>query len=885
VIEVPVPVTWATGAGTSPPSLTEVESTRGDTPLGWAMAGIETAVEAARRYIIKRPRLTRLLDNANARVLMLIAPAGFGKTTLAREWVADRPHVWYRGTPATADVAALAARFAETISEVIPNAGARAVNRMRATGTPEDDVAIIADLFAEDLTDWPADTWLVFDDYQFAMEAKAPERFVDLLLRNSPIRLLLASRKRPTWASARRLLYGELYELGRNELAMDHDEAASVLAHRKDAAAAGLVALAEGWPAVIGLAALTEEIALPEGGLPDALYDYFAEELYQAASPVVKEGLCKLALAPSLAEGVAEFLLGDDAPEVISEGMRLGFLSTRSANLELHPLLRTFLDSKTRERHSQSEATADHLSRHLAASGSWDDAFTLVSRFFTETLFVELFETSLESMVAQARLPTVSRWLDLAKIRHIDAPIIDLAESEVAFHQGDRVKAEALALRATDRLRHFHPMRSHAFHIAALSAHLESDNHRARDHSEAALSCATTVDDKRAAVWGELITSLDLERRDVDELLDDLISLHDGSARSEVQLSVARIQTALRRGTVLDCIEPLRSATHVVGRVTDPLLVSSFNSYRALVPALLGHYSEALEEAVQSDRYLRTVRLSFALPHVKRIRAIAELGLRHFSRCHQLVNSLSEEAARTEDLFLGVEARLFRARLLITQGMARRAVTELEDVPRRFPWQGERGEYLATLGLAHSCAGSHQRAVKLALGAAAIAETVEVRALRACTEAIAALEGRARGRAHCIATAFDQVLEVGCIDSLVVAYRGYPELLARLYDAHGVREHLTEIIDQAHDWRLAKSCGIRSPAVLRPKRFLLSQREEEVLGLLSQGLSNKEIAQALYITESTAKVHVRHIFDKLGVRTRTEAALRASAEENLTLDD
>ena len=70
------------------------------------MASIETAVETARRYIIKRPRLTRLLDNANARVLMLNAPAGFGKTTLAREWASDRPHVWYRGTTATADVAA-----------------------------------------------------------------------------------------------------------------------------------------------------------------------------------------------------------------------------------------------------------------------------------------------------------------------------------------------------------------------------------------------------------------------------------------------------------------------------------------------------------------------------------------------------------------------------------------------------------------------------------------------------------------------------------------------------------------------------------------------------------------------------------------------------------
>ena len=292
------------------------------------MAGIETAVEAARRYIIKRPRLTRLMDNANARVLMLIAPAGFGKTTLAREWAGERRHVWYRGTTATADVAALIAGLAAAISEVIPDAGARAVSRMRAAGTPEQDVDILADLFAEDLAEWPDDAWLVFDDYQFAMEAKAPERLVDLLLRKTPIRVLLTSRKRPTWATARRLLYGEVYEIGRTELAMDHDEAAEVMSHRKDAP--GLVALAEGWPAVIGLAALTDEFELPEGGLPDTLYDYFAEELYQAASPQVQQGLCRLALAPTLGEGVAEFLLKEDAAEVIGVGVRLGFLGTRS---------------------------------------------------------------------------------------------------------------------------------------------------------------------------------------------------------------------------------------------------------------------------------------------------------------------------------------------------------------------------------------------------------------------------------------------------------------------------------------------------------------------------------------------------------------------------
>jgi two-component system, NarL family, response regulator LiaR len=60
-----------------------------------------------------------------------------------------------------------------------------------------------------------------------------------------------------------------------------------------------------------------------------------------------------------------------------------------------------------------------------------------------------------------------------------------------------------------------------------------------------------------------------------------------------------------------------------------------------------------------------------------------------------------------------------------------------------------------------------------------------------------------------------------------------------------------------------------------PPDTSLSAREAEVLGLLARGLTNKGIAQTLFLSVRTIEAHLRSIFAKLGVRTRTEAALWA----------
>lgn len=60
----------------------------------------------------------------------------------------------------------------------------------------------------------------------------------------------------------------------------------------------------------------------------------------------------------------------------------------------------------------------------------------------------------------------------------------------------------------------------------------------------------------------------------------------------------------------------------------------------------------------------------------------------------------------------------------------------------------------------------------------------------------------------------------------------------------------------------------------------LSAREKQILRLVIDGLSNKEIAAQLWVAESTVKCHLSAVFQKLGVRSRSEAAAVALAEAN-----
>jgi two-component system NarL family response regulator len=73
------------------------------------------------------------------------------------------------------------------------------------------------------------------------------------------------------------------------------------------------------------------------------------------------------------------------------------------------------------------------------------------------------------------------------------------------------------------------------------------------------------------------------------------------------------------------------------------------------------------------------------------------------------------------------------------------------------------------------------------------------------------------------------------------------------------------------------SPAIASRLLARLTRVQLTQRETAVLRLVAAGKANKEIGQSLYITEGTVKIHLTHLFEKLGATSRTDAVAKAVA--------
>jgi ATP/maltotriose-dependent transcriptional regulator MalT len=829
-------------------------------------------------HLIRRPRLTTLLEAVSARIILLVAPAGYGKTILAREWLDERPHAWYRGNAATGDVAELALGMATACATIIPGAADRLMACLRVSREPADEVHRLADLLAEDLGSWPPEAWIGFDDYQFACDSDSAEMFVELLLQRSDIRVLVASRSRPRWATARRALYGEVFEVGRSLLAMTREEALDALRHRSNDTASSLLSLADGWPALIGIAAHSPGVDMPGLVFPDELYAFFAEELYNAASVTVQQALRRLSLAPYLTLDIVETLVDGEATPLLAEGVERGFLIKVSHDrFELHPLLRLFLESKFRRRHDDPTGRrVNNLVHVLISLEEWEAVFALALRLGDDAILVRLFEAALSQALDEARLATLKRWIAVATGRGIDSPVIDLADAELTFRQGQLPRAEALACQAARRLDKKSHLRSRALWISGTTAHLTYRDEASLKYFRSASAAATNLADRRQALWGEFLATESLERgMEAEALLRRFIQISGRSVDDLLRIAAGKFRIAQLNGAIGQALRENESLIHVVSRSRDPLIRSSFlNTFVAML-TFAGQYERAVQEGEEEIRFALASSLDFVLPFAYLLTATASLGLRDMRRCRANLNSCRR--VWTGNHFIGCNMSILHARLQLASQQPDQALKTLEDGQSLAKvCKSMEAEYFAWWSLAHAAASNHDDATELAARAEACSTRIEVSALTPWIRVILACE--AGDSADVMAeSAFATTLQTGNVDAFVAAYRACPRILMLIVEKEQFAESLREILHSARDHALAATAGLRlRPGPVRAGPLVLTKREQEVIELVSQGLTNKQIARALFITEATVKVHVRKICQKLGVRSRTEAAIRAA---------
>jgi len=829
------------------------------------------------RRIVARPRLIAAVDRSQARVRMLVASAGYGKTILAEQWAArDGMRVaWVRARRSSADVAVLARDLAAAAAELVPGCDRRLCERLGATTDPADEVTVLAEMLAEDLMDWPDDSWIVIDDYHHACASATAESFVETLVQCAPVRLLISTRQRPCWVSTRSILYGDVHEVGQSELAMREDEAEEVLAGARDGMSPGLLALAGGWPAVIGLASLTSSPVGDDVEMPDQLYDFFAEEVYRSLDPEVRTGLGILAVAPLLDRELAGVLLGADRAEAIcAEALSLGILDERGGRLEFHPLAAAFLEELARRdaRDTYVEG-AESAALFYRTRRDWDAAFDVIEKFDLDGLEL-LVGDALDDMLNTARLATIASWVERATAKQIGAPILAIAQAEVDLRLGLHMKAQAEAMRAVACAENSPGSRFRALETAARAAHAGSREGQALSLYREASQGATDDRSERRAQWGQVMCAAALELDEAHVLLQRLELTACRSDTVElVRMAGKQLSLGFRFGFVRH-LNSARDVVELVSAVSDPFARCSFRSSYSWALALGGYYQEALTQATALLEDASKFRVDVALSHAHAMLGYSLAGLRQYDSADTHLLSAADLARRFNDGFAIQNEYALRVRVLLQQGRSAEACAiEPPDVSHAV--KGMEGEVLASRGLALACLGRLDDALSLGRQAIARTQGIEARVLWPAIQAVVALKSRDSQVVDRARELVDVAFETGGVDILINAYRSNHDLLPVLFNSGITRERAVFAVGRAGDETIAGESGPATAARLDPRESL-SVREREVYLLVCAGLSNRDIAARLFIGESTVKAHVHHVFDKLGIRSRTALALNAA---------
>ncbi|MDJ0755035.1 MAG: LuxR C-terminal-related transcriptional regulator [Ardenticatenaceae bacterium] len=924
-----------------------------------ALLQSKLTIPAARPVLVDRSDLLRRLEMIRYhRLLLVSAPAGFGKTTLVSEWVnrltiGDLRNTKYEVRVSDAltgkrsivnqkstiknRVAWLSlgeedndpARFLTYLKAALAKAGLIAPPKAASNTAPNDVMTDIVNEVTAALTSQPdAHVFLILDDYHL-IHNRVIHKTIVFLLEHMPaqMHLILVTRADPPLPLARWRARGQLVEIRQQELRFSTEEAEDFFKQvmQRPLSAADVETLnrrTEGWIAGLQMAAVSlqgqtnvREFVQTFGGSHRFILDYLMEEVLTRQSAEVTQFLLQTAVLDRLSASLCAAILWDQKPTAVPPQSAIHnaqeiLNQLESANLFLvsldderrwfryHRLFADLLRQRLSQTHpEQISILHERAAAWYEAQGYPEDAISHLLQGGITDKAARLIEQQAEAMLMRSELVTVMGWISaLPEKELVQRPLLSLYYGWTLIMDGHAQEQVEAALQHVST----EGASGEISLVRSLSAILRGDGITAIEQAQQALT-QLAPDRTFLRGFGSWVLGLAfLYRGELDRGVDTLEKAFQLSQQvGNMTVAVASLgrlaNQAWREGDLLKARKIYEQSLVLATNEAERPLPIAGESHLGL--ARIYYEWNELETALQqaevglalAERYREqsTVTAHLWLARIQQVRHNETAASRASRRARQI--ALQTKGTQFDDMAVAI----YEASLNLLKGDAKavEAWCQTRQIPQTIDIEalekvddiieGHLRKYeLVILARLHLAQKRPAKALTLLETLLINAQRLQRFDLQIEIHLLSALAHRQQGALSQADHHMEEALKIGekgpFIRLFVDAGDGVVDLLNRQRAAAAGENR------RAYLSRLLAACGQTlpgieqtpspaSPSLIEP----LSERELEVLTLIAEGLSNRQIAQRLVLSLPTIKWHTSNIYGKLGVNNRTTAVARA----------
>ncbi|MBN1284737.1 MAG: hypothetical protein JXB47_05000 [Anaerolineae bacterium] len=869
-------------------------------------------IPPARPEAVPRPHLIERLDAGRQRKLILIsAPAGFGKTTLLSAWRRQNaaPAAWLSLDAGDNDRVRFLAYVVAALQTVEPGIGEAALSMLQAPQPPPVDVILTR--FINEIARLPGHFALILDDYH-VIEAQPIHDAITFLLDHQPpqMHLVIATRADPPLPIARLRGRDQLVELRAADLRFSVEEAGEFLSRVTGSTLApddiaALAARTEGWIAGLQMAAVSMQgrdipgFVAAFAGSHEYIVDYLTDEVLNRQSEDLKAFLLQTCILDRLTAPLCDAVTGQGGGQQTLEHLQNAnlFIVPLDDRREWYRYHRLFADL-LRQRLQQTQP--DRVPALHRRASLWYEQHGYTAEAIDHALdgadserAARLVEQAAERTLMRSEYATFMKWIEaLPEVMVRTRPLL------CAYHAG----ALLLSGRPVD----------------AVEARLRDA--AAGDSSGLVAGALVVFDAMRAIFHGDISGFIALSHRALELLPEDNLVFRSAVTRnlgaaytmtSDVETAIRLFDEVVRIGrqtgnlasTVitlnrLAALYKIKGQLHKTREINEQALALAVDKQGRRLPIAslalvsLGDVMREWNDLETAARFaLEGIELAgqwaeiwnlgsyIILARIRQAQGDAEGAGAAIQRARQLAREF--DASELDDVWVD----MYHARLQLTQGNLEAAEQWVARAAQASQSKPDFDFYIlqefeqttqARLRIAQARYGEALALIEPLLQAA---ERLKRAGIALELWALKALARHGQGDTGGALAALGRALALGEPEGYARVFIDEGEPMASLlYEAaaHGVAPEYAGRLLAAFAGSAPLPAHPHAPdsgEMIEP----LSERELEVLRLLAEGFSNREIAEKLFLSPNTVKRHNGSIYGKLGVGSRTQAIARAKA--------